>query len=149
MTSNNIKVFVDGTDVTSTVTKTLSEATSLEEQRKEFGKDTTVTKQYGVQYTLTIKGWAQNAKQIKVQLPAGTIIDESGNGNKVTDLMVYNVLRSAATETLETRAFLGNSTIQRQNIENVTLYQKQCLMKQQEHMLTVQHGMYQKYKINQ
>ena len=38
----DIKVFVDGTDVTSTVTKTLSEATSLEEQRKEFGKDTTV-----------------------------------------------------------------------------------------------------------
>ena len=120
LTSNNIKVFVDGTDVTSTVTKTLSEATSLEEQRKEFGKDTTVTKQYGVQYTLTIKGWAQNANQIKVQLPAGTIIDESGNGNKVTDLMVYNVLISAATETEQTSAFLGNSTIQRQNIENVT-----------------------------
>ena len=120
LTSNNIKVFVDGTDVTSTVTKTLSEATSLEEQRKEFGKDTTVTKQYGVQYTLTIKGWAQDANQIKVQLPAGTIIDESGNGNKVTDLMVYNVLISAATETEQTSAFLGNSTIQRQNIENVT-----------------------------
>ena len=120
LTSNNIKVFVDGTDVTSTVTKTLSEATSLEEQRKEFGKDTTVTKQYGVQYTLTIKGWAQDANQIKVQLPAGTITDESGNSNKVTDLMVYNVLRSAASEFSQTSAFLGNSTIQRQNIENVT-----------------------------
>ena len=92
----------------------------MNEQRKAFGSDTITTKQYGVEYTLTITGFAQNSDQVKVQIPAGCMTDESGNSNKVTDLIVYNVLRSAASENGYESAFLGNTSIQRQNIENVT-----------------------------
>ena len=116
LTSDKIKVLVNGTEATG-ITKELSEATALTQERKEFGKTTTTTKQYGVEYTLTIKGFAHDVDQVKVQLPAGTLVDESGNGNKVTELTLYNVLRSAATETIP---FLGNTSIQRRNIENVT-----------------------------
>ena len=120
LTEEKIKVFVNGTEVTTGITKTLSEATALNEQRKVFGSDTITTKQYGVEYTLTITGFAQNADQVKVQIPAGCMTDESGNSNKVTDLVVYNVLRNTTSENSETGAFLGNASIQRQNIENVT-----------------------------
>ena len=120
LTEEKIKVFVNGTEVTTGITKTLSEATALNEQRKAFGSDTITTKQYGVEYTLTITGFAQNSDQVKVQIPAGCMTDESGNSNKVTDLIVYNVLRNTASENSETGAFLGNASIQRQNIENVT-----------------------------
>ncbi len=119
LTSDKIKVLVNGAEATG-ITKELSEATVLNEQRKAFGSDTITTKQYGVEYTLTIKGFAQNADQVKVQIPAGCMTDESGNSNKVTDLVVYNVLRNTASENSETGAFLGNTSIQRQNIENVT-----------------------------
>ena len=120
LTEEQIKVFVNGTEVTTGITKTLSEATALNEQRKAFGSDTITTKQYGVEYTLTITGFAQNADQVKVQIPAGCMTDEFGNSNKVTDLIVYNVLRNTTSENSETGAFLGNASIQRQNIENVT-----------------------------
>ena len=120
LTEEQIKVFVNGTEVTTGITKTLSEATALNEQRKAFGSDTITTKQYGVECTLTITGFAQNADQVKVQIPAGCMTDEFGNSNKVTDLIVYNVLRNTTSENSETGAFLGNASIQRQNIENVT-----------------------------
>ena len=90
------------------------------EERKEFGKTTTVTKQYGVEYTLTIKGFTQGADQVKIQIPAGTLTDESGNSNKDTEMVLYSVLKSTATENAGTSEFLGNNKIQRQNIENIT-----------------------------
>ena len=120
LTANKIKVLVNGTEVTSGITKTLSTATELKEERKDFGKTTTTTKQYGVQYTLTVKGFTQGANQVKIQIPAGTLTDESGNTNKVTEMIIYNVLRSAESETANTSGFLGNTSIQRQNIENIT-----------------------------
>ena len=120
LTADKIKVLVNGTEVTSGITKTLSAATELKEERKEFGKTTTVTKQYGVQYTFTVKGFTQAANQVKIQIPAGTLTDESGNTNKVTEMIIYNVLRSAASERDSTSGFLGNTSIQRQNIENIT-----------------------------
>ena len=129
LTSDKIKVLVNGAEATG-ITKELSEATALTQERKEFGKTTTTTKQYGVEYTLTIKGFAHDVDQVKVQLPAGTLVDESGNGNKVTELIVYNTLRSAAGGEVKTKgfriiydeqsAFLGNSSIWRYKIENVT-----------------------------
>ena len=120
LTADKIKVLVNGTEVTSGITKTLSAATELKEERKEFGKTTTVTKQYGVQYTFTVKGFTQTANQVKIQIPAGTLTDESGNTNKVTEMIIYNVLRSAESERDSTSGFLGNTSIQRQNIENIT-----------------------------
>ena len=122
LTADKIKVFVNGAEVnnSSSVKKTLSTATELNEERKEFGKTTTVTKQYGVEYTLTIKGFTQSADQVKIQIPAGTLTDESGNSNKDTEMVLYSVLKSTATENAGTSEFLGNNKIQRQNIENIT-----------------------------
>ena len=122
LTADKIKVFVNGAEVnnSSSVKKTLSTATELNEERKEFGKTTTVTKQYGVEYTLTIKGFTQGADQVKIQIPAGTLTDESGNSNKDTEMVLYSVLKSTATENAGTSEFLGNNKIQRQNIENIT-----------------------------
>ena len=121
LTTAKIKVYVNGSEVSSTsVSRTLSTATSLKEQRKEFGKTTTVTKQYGVQYTLTIKGFTKSADQIKIQIPANTITDSSGNNNVATDMVLYSALASTIYEYNFTSAFLGNSKIQRQNIENIT-----------------------------
>ena len=122
LTADKIKVFVNGEEVnnSSSVKKTLSTATELNEERKEFGKTTTVTKQYGVEYTLTIKGFTQSADQVKIQIPAGTLTDESGNSNKDTEMVLYSVLKSTATENAGTSEFLGNNKIQRQNIENIT-----------------------------
>ena len=113
LTADKVKVFVNGTEVTDgsvtvTVDSTVTEVNSSSGTR------------IGDQYTLTIKGWAQDANQMKIQIQPGAMTDKSGNTNKATDLIVYNTLISAATETSETSAFLGNSTIQRQNIENVT-----------------------------
>ena len=113
LTADKVKVFVNGTEVTDgsvtvTVDSTVTEVNSSSGTR------------IGDQYTLTIKGWAQDAHQMKIQIQPGAMTDKSGNTNKATDLIVYNTLISAATETSETSAFLGNSTIQRQNIENVT-----------------------------
>ena len=123
LTANKIKIIVDGEEDTG-VLKTLSTATELKEQRKNFGSTTTTTKQYGVEYTLTIKGFAQNANQVKIQIPAGTITDESGNKNKLTEIIVYNVLLKVTSapnvNDLSNYDFLGNTSIQRQNIENIT-----------------------------
>ena len=129
LTADKIKVIVNGSEVSSNaIEKSLGSAKALNEQRKEFGKTTTVTKQYGVQYTLTLTGFAQNADQVKIQIPADTLIDESGNGNKATEMIVYNTLKKTDTETAETSGFLGSASstnanikaIQRKNIENVT-----------------------------
>ncbi len=121
LTAAKIKVYVNGSEVSSTsVSKTLSTATSLKEQRKEFGKTTTVTKQYGVQYTLTIKGFTKSADQIKIQIPANTLTDSSGNNNVATDMVLYSALVRTGVESAQESEFLGNSKIQRQNIENIT-----------------------------
>ena len=120
LTVDKIKVFVNGTEVTSGITKALSTATALTEERKDFGKATTTTKQYGVEYTLTLTGFAQDADQVKIQLPAGTITDESGNGNKVTEMLLYNTLISTAKEGFPySSGFLGSSDSANENVKSV------------------------------
>ena len=121
ITKDNIKILVNGTETTSGITKTLS-STELKEDR--VTGDTTTNVQYGVEYTLTVTGFATDANQVKVQIPAGLVTDNYDNGNKVTDMIVYNVLRKedidGYIEITSEYAFLGNASIQRQNIENVT-----------------------------
>ena len=95
----------------------LSEPTILTEQRTENGETTTV--QYGVQYTATISGYAEDTRQIKIRIPKGAVRDKSGNVNKETDLIVYNVLRNVRSEKYATSYFFGKA-IQRQNIDNIT-----------------------------
>ena len=116
LTMNNIQVLINGT-VNTSVGKKL-ESTNLTETRIINEISTTV--QYGVEYTLTLTGFSADANQISVRIPEGLVTDKSGNGNKETDMMVYNTLKITSSETEKENAFLGSSGIERQNIDNVT-----------------------------
>ena len=116
LTNTNIQVLVNGS-VNTTITKQVT-STVLNEQRVVDGTSSTV--QYGVQYTVTLTGIDTTVNQIKVRVPEGLVTDTSGNGNKETDLILFNTLKNASTETEAESAFLGNTNIQRQNIDNVT-----------------------------
>ena len=117
LTANNIKVIVNGIEATG-VSKTLDSKTDLKEDRIVNGTNTTGIK-YGEEYTLTIKGFAQDANQVKIRIPAGVLTDETGNSNAETDLILYNTLIKTDTESTGTSPFLVNSVITRQNIQKV------------------------------
>ena len=106
------------TDITSSVNPTLSAATRLDESVTVNG--TTSTRQYGVQYTITLTNIPVDKDQVKIIIPADTLTDQSGNTNEEYETRLFTTLQSAAGETAATSAFLGNSSIQRQNIESVT-----------------------------
>ena len=116
LTNTNIQIMVNGSTNT-TIQKELT-SIPLQEQRIIDGNSSTV--QYGVQYTVTLTGIDTTVNQIKVRVPEGLITDQSGNGNINTDLIVFNTLKNTSTETEASSAFLGNSNIQRQNVDNVT-----------------------------
>ena len=116
LTNENIQIVVNGSINTSIVKELTS--TPLTEQRMVDGTSTTV--QYGIQYTLNLTGIDTTTNQIKVRIPEGLVTDQSGNGNKETDLILFNTLKATNTETEATSAFLGNTNIQRQNVDNVT-----------------------------
>ena len=122
LTAGKIKVYAytgtTPTDITSLVSPALSTATRLDESVTVDG--VTSTRQYGVQYTITLTGIPIDKDQIKVVIPAGTLTDQSGNTNEEYETRLFTTLQSAAGETAATSAFLGNSSIQRQNIESVT-----------------------------
>ena len=117
LTKENLQVVINGSTDTTGITKQLS-STPLNEQRVVDGTNSTV--QYGVQYTLNLSGIDTTVNQIKLRVPEGVITDTSGNGNKETDLIVFNTLKSTSTEQNQDDPFLGNTNIQRQNIDNVT-----------------------------
>ena len=116
LTKDTIKVYINGTE--NTAVKTGWSTSEETETRTEKG--TTSTVHVATNYTLNMSGFASNINQIKVVVPANVVKDTSGNGNKQTEYIIYNVLRSAASETSETSPFLGNSAISRQNVDNVT-----------------------------
>ena len=116
LSSGNIQVLVNGS-VNSGINKQLN-YTNLYEQRVSNG--TTSSVRYGTEYTLTLTGLDTNVNQIKVRIPEGAITDTSGNGNEQTDFILLNTLRETSTEGGFTGRFLGNSNIERQNINNVT-----------------------------
>ena len=122
LTAGKIKVYAytgtTPTDITSLVSPALSTATRLDESVTVDG--VTSTRQYGVQYTITLTGIPIDKDQVKVVIPAGTLTDQSGNTNEEYETRLFTTLQSAAGETAATSAFLGNSSIQRQNIESVT-----------------------------
>ena len=129
LTNENIQVLVNGS-VNTNITKQLTSTTPLTEQRTVNGATQTV--QYGVQYTLTLTGIDTTVNQIKVRVPEGLITDQSGNGNKETDLILFNTLVSSASDinatydsetdvtTYDRLAFLGNTNILRDDIDNIT-----------------------------
>ena len=126
LTKDNIEILVNGA-VSNSVGKTLT-STNLTETRVENGKTSTV--QYGIEYTLNITDFAADANQIKVRIPADKVkdklVDGKQNGNKQTDIMVYNVLKNVEGESDETTesennsVFFGNSNVKRRNINNIT-----------------------------
>jgi len=75
---------------------------------------------------LKISNFATDVNQIKVKFPQGAATDKSGNTNKETELMVYNVLKNVAEESDETTEsednsiFFGNSNVKRRQINNIT-----------------------------
>ena len=93
---NNIKVILDGTEITSTtnVTKQLSTATPLTETRDG------ASVQYGVKYTLTLSNWVETDSQFEssgriyreysgytqIQIAGNTLADKYGNQNQQTTL---------------------------------------------------------------
>ena len=117
-----IKVFVDGKEVTTGITKTVGTSSPA------YGSDKMT--RIGDQYTITISGsgLTKNAKQIKIQIQPNAITDTSNNTNKATDLLLYNTLVNTSSEPAANSGFLGSknsentnvSKIERQNIENVT-----------------------------
>ena len=117
LTKDTIKVYINGTENTAVKTGWVEEE-EPPETRTESGKTSTV--HVATNYTLNMSGFASNINQIKVVIPANVVKDTSGNGNKQTEYIIYNVLRSAASEDSATSAFLGNSAMQRQNVDNVT-----------------------------
>ena len=118
LTNENLQITVDGQAVDSTgVTKEVN-STPLTEERVVNGENTTV--QYGLQFTVNLSGLDTSVNQIKVRIPEGAVVDQSGNVNKETDLLLFNALRTTNTEDEGTTAFLGNNNITRENIENIT-----------------------------
>ena len=91
LATSNIKVYVDGTEVTS-VTKSLSTATDVKEGSTKVG----------VQYTLTLTGWEQSSKQngksyfewsgnTVVKIAAGVLTDTSSNSSPETSFTIGQV----------------------------------------------------------
>ena len=117
LTNENIQIVVNGSEDITGITKQLT-STPLNEQRVVNGASSTV--QYGVQYTLNLTGIDTNVNQIKVRIPEGWITDASGNGNKETDLILLNTLRKENKISEGDEPFLGNTSIERQNIDNIT-----------------------------
>ena len=117
-----IKVFVDGKEVTTGITKTVGTSSPA------YGSDKMT--RIGDQYTITISGsgLTKNAKQIKIQIQPNAITDTSNNTNKATDLLLFNALANTEAESEINSGFLGSknskntnvSKIERQNIDNVT-----------------------------
>ena len=116
LTKDTIKVYINGAE--NTAVKTGWSTSEESESRTEKG--TTSTVHVATNYTLNMSGFASNINQIKVVVPANVVKDTSENGNKQAEYIIYNVLRSAASEDSATSAFLGNSAMQRQNVDNVT-----------------------------
>ena len=116
LTKDTIKVYINGTENASVKTGW----STSEENETRTEKGTTSTVHVATNYTLNMSGFASNINQIKVVIPANVVKDTSGNGNKQAEYIIYNVLRSAASEDSATSAFLGNSAMQRQNVDNVT-----------------------------
>ena len=124
LTQDNIKDYIkvyahtgstpgtEATDVTSDVNITVSTATPIY-------KTGTTDQQIGDEYTLTITGFAQDVNQIKIAVQPGAMTDQSGNTNKVTEMIVYNTLRLTKAETQATSGFLGETSIERQKVQKV------------------------------
>jgi surface protein len=117
LTKDTIKVYINGTENASVKTGW----STSEETESRTEKGTTSTVHVATNYTLNMSGFASNINQIKVVVPANVVKDTSGNGNKQTEYIIYNVLRKQDDrDEDDTAPFLGNATVPRKDIDNVT-----------------------------
>ncbi len=117
LTKDTIKVYINGTENASVKTGW----STSEETESRTEKGTTSTVHVATNYTLNISGFDSNINQIKVVVPANAVKDTSGNGNKQTEYIIYNVLRKQDDRGEDdTAPFLGNATVPREDIDNVT-----------------------------
>ena len=125
LTKDNIQIFVNGTE---TKTGLGINLTSTKKEEERTVNNVTSTVQYGIDYTLTVTNFASDVKQVKVVIPQGVAKDQSGNGNKKTEFILYNTLINTSKEETASSGFLGSASstnskvksIQRQNIDSIT-----------------------------
>ena len=73
-----------------------------------------------MEYTIIATGFDVDEGQVKIRIPEATLTDNSENSSNALEFMLYSCLKATNTETSATSGFLGNTSIQRQNIESVT-----------------------------
>ena len=114
LTEDFINVIING--------KTVNEGITKKIDNKEKVSD-------GIKYTIILTDLPADTNQIKIGLinpyAVSTMALSTEDGiSDESDIMLtattYNALVSASSETSETSAFLGNSSVQRKNVENVT-----------------------------
>ncbi len=125
LTKDNIQIFINGAETKSGLEVSL---TKEDKQEERTVNNVTSTVTYGIDYALTIKNFAPDVKQVKVVIPQGIAKDQSGNGNKKTEFILYNTLINTSKEENANSGFLGSASstnnkvksIQRQNIDSIT-----------------------------
>ena len=112
LSKDTIKVLADGTEVTTGITKTVTLLST--------GTNAT-TGAIEARYKISVSGFETGASQLKVQIPKATLVDTPyGNKSIADDLIIYSCIMTTNTENTADSNFLGNSNIQRQDIENIT-----------------------------
>ena len=123
LTNDTLQLIMNGSKVT---TNDIASGRTLEiTGQKEIYEDwieNGVTSQHlvGVEYTIIATGFDVDKGQVKIRIPEATLTDNSGNSSNALEFMLYSCLKATNTETSATSGFLGNTSIQRQNIESVT-----------------------------
>ena len=94
LTKDNIQIFINGAETKSGLEVSL---TKEDKQEERTVNNVTSTVTYGIDYALTVTNFASDVKQVKVVIPQGVAKDESGNGNKKTEFILYNTLKPTYT----------------------------------------------------
>ena len=121
LTDDSIELWIDGVNVpTNGDTGKNIKIQSQEEIYEDWIENGVTTRHLvGVKYTIKATGFEVDKGQVKIKIIAGTIVDLSGNTSDEIDFMLYSCLKATNTETSATSGFLGNNSIQRQNIDSV------------------------------
>ena len=128
---DKIKVYIDNVQTTSGIKVKVGNTKIVEENRIINGVTNSV--RYGVQYGITISGYKTNANQVKIEMQEGTLIDTSDNKNSLTQLILFNCLKSTEKDknssgvVTNTSKFLGGN-ITRNQIEKIIFVNSKSLV---------------------
>ena len=113
----NMSIFLNSVEATSDVKVKISAGKKLMEERTIDGKTQNV--QYGIAYDVEIYTAIENIEQVKILIPANTMVDQMNNYSEEETIILFGVLRPTNTETSETSRFLNINGIVRKDIEKV------------------------------